>query len=316
MLVVIAIIVVLIAMLLPAIQSARESARRAACAVKLKNLAIALHTFHDSSGKLPPSAFYQGGGNLEDLEVQLYDVVPGDATPGPSLAPYSFLVRLLPYIEQAHLLEQIDYRSNQAFAPNNTSPAATVVPMFICPSYRGPVRSRATEYAGRNPAVTNYKALGATTLACLQDPLSATHDLLNGGALHPYASYALNTLKSPTQTAVLVETKEENYAAWFDGTTASIQPRHGQRARRPQPNAADGRAGIKRGGQVTRQSVLYGGSVEVLWNRRPCGGHGVGPQQRASGIGQPCAWGYGNSQRRQRCRPQRLSCGDFAANRR
>ncbi|MCE9552076.1 MAG: DUF1559 domain-containing protein [Planctomycetes bacterium] len=226
MLVVIALISILIALLLPAIQAAREAARRTACSVKLKNLAIALHAYHDSGGKLPPSAFYKNGKNLGDLETQLVEVKPGDNTPGPTLAPYSFFIRLLPYIEQVHLYEQIDFVNNEAFAPGNTSLAAKVVPVLNCPSYRGPASSSAAEYGSKYPAITNYKALGATTLACLQDQFSVTHGLLNGGTLHPFAAYSFNTLKAPTQTAVLAETKEEKYAAWFDGTTASIPGFH------------------------------------------------------------------------------------------
>src|SRR3954471_16959443 len=50
LLVVIAIIAVLIALLLPAVQAAREAARRAQCVNNLKQVGIALHNYHDSTG--------------------------------------------------------------------------------------------------------------------------------------------------------------------------------------------------------------------------------------------------------------------------
>jgi len=60
LLVVIAIIGVLVALLLPAVQSAREAARRAECANKVKQIAIAMHLYHDSHGNFPPGAQKDG----------------------------------------------------------------------------------------------------------------------------------------------------------------------------------------------------------------------------------------------------------------
>lgn len=230
MLVVIFVIGMLIFLLLPSTRRASEAARRASCSVKLKNLATALHIYHDNFQHFPASATYKDDSKLNDVNVSLATVVPGQGGSGSTGAPYSFLVRIMPYVEGGYLYDPINFKRDEAFDPANYPMAATPVPLLSCPSYRGAIASTAPDYsppAGTaKPALTNYKALGATTLACLQDSASAMDDRLNGGILHPYATYKFDTLKAPTQTAVLVETKEEKYAAWFDGSTASIPGFH------------------------------------------------------------------------------------------
>ncbi|MDR0609857.1 MAG: DUF1559 domain-containing protein [Planctomycetaceae bacterium] len=132
---VIAIIGVLIALLLPAVQAAREAARRMECTNKLKQMAIACHNHHDTSNLWPsaqtiPQAI---------AGAQKTGSVDANGIPVQGLRRWSYVVQLLPFLEQQSIYDGVvQYLNTTANAAPWNNPAVLRVKMsaLICPSDR------------------------------------------------------------------------------------------------------------------------------------------------------------------------------------
>lgn len=136
-LVVIAIIGILTALLLPAVQFARESARRGTCGNHLRQINLALHNYHDSHGSMPPGAIMGMPPVLIPVcnSSQVYhgaDVI-ADAGGGLGFHGTSWMLRILPFVEQGNLFKLWDEKTSVI---GNKSVAETDIPLFYCPSRR------------------------------------------------------------------------------------------------------------------------------------------------------------------------------------
>ncbi|NLF73280.1 MAG: DUF1559 domain-containing protein [Candidatus Anammoximicrobium sp.] len=155
LLVVIAIIGILVALLLPAIQAAREAARRSQCSNNLKQIAVAVHNYHDRCRAFPSAV----GGYLNGT------VYPSPCPGWVLTNGFSWRTMILPDIEQQALYDRMDstyshyncYR-NRGFprmgdeAPSSSSsPGYTAIPTFLCPS-------DPTRFVGSD-APTNYAGI-------------------------------------------------------------------------------------------------------------------------------------------------------------
>ncbi len=89
LLVVIAIIAILIALLVPAVQKVREAAARTQCTNNLKQIALALHTYHDADKRFPPAS------QVPYAKVNQDSNLDWRLPFGPNWA-----VMILPYVEQ------------------------------------------------------------------------------------------------------------------------------------------------------------------------------------------------------------------------
>lgn len=131
LLVVISIIAMLVALLLPAVQQAREAARRAECKNHLKQIALALHTFHDAQNALP----------------NLWKFGPNPTVTGGCRPARSPLMLLLPHLEQTNAFEQLSVST--AVRPH--------MAVYRCPSDPPPIGAAVTYTSyGINGGDNNY----------------------------------------------------------------------------------------------------------------------------------------------------------------
>jgi prepilin-type N-terminal cleavage/methylation domain-containing protein/prepilin-type processing-associated H-X9-DG protein len=147
LLVVIAIIGILVALLLPAVQAAREAARRAQCFNNLKQLALAMHNYHDVYKCFPFGHIYRGGD---------HDGIPTNDFGGTG---FGWGYAILPYIEQGSLYQQFDSRIPVGRAPNlslMTIPQA----VFSCPSDTKPAQFN--DGAIPNSATSSYQGCASS----------------------------------------------------------------------------------------------------------------------------------------------------------
>ncbi len=115
LLVVIAIIGILVALLLPAVQAAREAARRMQCSNRIKQVSLALQNYHDTHKRFPPAAIW------------------GMPYPGIRLQKayhHTWLVMILPFMEQNNLYDSIDMRRRIW----GQAAVGKTVPFLRCPS--------------------------------------------------------------------------------------------------------------------------------------------------------------------------------------
>ena len=123
LLVVIAIIAVLIALLLPAVQSAREAARRMQCTNNLKQIGIALHSYHDTVNVFPPgySSLFKKDGSDEGTAQD--DIGHG----------WAWGSLILPRIDQSPLYNAINFGLTMTYAENFTVQSLRIN-TYLCPS--------------------------------------------------------------------------------------------------------------------------------------------------------------------------------------
>ena len=119
-LVVITIISILIALLMPAVQQVREAARRVQCKNNLRQIGLALYSYHDAHRVMPPGYIARDVGTDDPAALET----------GPGFA---WGTMILPQLDQAPLFRHFDFQEDATDA-HNLEHGQTALPVFRCPS--------------------------------------------------------------------------------------------------------------------------------------------------------------------------------------
>ena len=175
LLVVIAIIGVLVALLLPAVQAAREAARRTQCTSQLKQVGLAVQSYHDQRGAFPPGR----------TATRQFGV--------------SWAFMILPQVEETAVYDAFE-PATRVDDDANAPAMRTPVPVYACPSRRAPAADRDFDNDDAAPLVEDAAAAGdyaanagQRLLVGMREtpddtrPPEAKIDLEEAGPIHTYS---------------------------------------------------------------------------------------------------------------------------------
>jgi prepilin-type N-terminal cleavage/methylation domain-containing protein/prepilin-type processing-associated H-X9-DG protein len=192
LLVVIAIIAVLIALLLPAVQSAREAARRAQCLNNLVQIGVAIQNYESAHEMLPPGVI--------DTAGPITNAARG--------YHYSWMVQILPYLEQSNTYKKINFKGG-VYDPANVTVRAHSIAIFMCPSdgFGGAAGAGNNNYAG-----------------CHND-VEAPIDVKNNGVFFLNSHVRMDDVTDGSSFTIFVgeKVRSGNDLGWMSGTNATLR---------------------------------------------------------------------------------------------
>ncbi|MDZ4849740.1 MAG: DUF1559 domain-containing protein [Pirellulaceae bacterium] len=149
LLAVISIIGVLVGLTLPAVQSAREAARRTQCASSLRQIGVALLSYESAHKFLPAGSLTNRTPAVTPVcnsgtAFKAIDVVR-EAELGAGMQGTSWMLAILPQIEQTNLFNEWDFKTSVV---GNKAVASKNIPLYYCPSRRNRVMNSQIMFAG------------------------------------------------------------------------------------------------------------------------------------------------------------------------
>jgi type II secretory pathway pseudopilin PulG len=210
LLVVIAIIALLIALLMPAVQSAREAARRIQCGNNLKQLGLALQSYHQANEKFPAGSVSQDVAN--GLGFSPWE--DAQAASGAGLQGTSWMLAVLPQMEQSGIFNQWNFNTNVL---GNAALAQQNIPGFYCPSRRAGLQSGesnrminsawtggGTDYGGCAGGGNLFVNSVPHAWSANSSGADNWHRSLRAGAFRPNQPVEIGSMRDGTSNVILV----------------------------------------------------------------------------------------------------------------
>lgn len=207
LLVVIAIIAILIGLLLPAVQKVREAAARTQCKNNMKQLALAMHNYHDARGMFPAG---------HEIGQTWYSTVPRDPPPSslcgsyPCNGPFfSWATQILPFVEQETVFRQWRPQAWPWWQYQTGMPATGAnslngieIKTFKCPADQR--ASLTLNYGGVKVALTDYLGVSGKTQGRYPSQNNNTTYAGQDGMLYVNSSVRMPTIYDGTSNTFLI----------------------------------------------------------------------------------------------------------------
>ena len=216
---------ILVSLLLPAVQQAREAARRAQSQNNIKQLGLAAHNYHATFNTFPR-------GTVEGTDL------PPDRR-------LSWVVALLPYLEQRALAERLDPTQPWDAGPN-ARVARTAIPDLVNPSM--PDGGRVDD----GYAVTHYVGIAGVG----EDAATSPARTDKTGVFGYDRATQIREVRDGTTNTLMYGSVHENVGPWARGGRATVRAF----TQRPYIDGPDGFGGHVNGTNF----VLVDGSVRFL----------------------------------------------------
>jgi len=197
LLVVIAIIAVLLGLLLPAVQAAREASRRSSCGNNLRQLSIAIQSYHVLHKSFPPGAYLHADEGAIGI---------------------SWRVMILSFLEEKALYEQIHPTPDGGA---NFSAEELAIDVFLCPSAPPPVSGsgslKISNYEGVSGAGRGDRRIDLEDVAC--------GDVYTDGIFYPQSHTTIGRIVDGTShTMAIGERTYIFFGQWMTGATWAGDP--------------------------------------------------------------------------------------------